>query len=75
MSNSTMFPPLPPNAMGGASWGDWCSIELYPSLWEVDHITPLNEGGSNVWPDNFQLLCPNCHSVKTKRERRDNDLS
>ena len=71
----TSFPTLPPNAFGGASWANWCTVESYPSLFKIDHITPLNEGGTNVWPDNFQLLCPACHTVKTKLERsHDNDI-
>lgn len=31
---------------------------------EVDHIVPLDEGGSNDW-GNLQGLCEPCHKAKT----------
>jgi 5-methylcytosine-specific restriction protein A len=31
---------------------------------EVDHIVPLNDGGTNE-PGNLQTLCKRCHSRKT----------
>ena len=34
--------------------------------WEIDHIIEVTHGGTNDIL-NLQLLCPNCHSVKTKR--------
>lgn len=40
-----------------------CSSNL-----EVDHRTPLSEGGSNVL-DNLWLLCIDCHKRKTIAER------
>jgi len=33
---------------------------------EVDHIMPLEAGGTNDW-DNLQALCKRCHSQKTNR--------
>lgn len=36
---------------------------------EVDHITPLEQGGSNELA-NLQGLCYECHSAKTKQEQR-----
>jgi 5-methylcytosine-specific restriction endonuclease McrA len=36
------------------------------SGYERDHIIEVCQGGSNDI-DNIQLLCPSCHSVKTKR--------
>ena len=36
------------------------------SGYEIDHIIEVTHGGSNDL-DNLQLLCPCCHSVKTKR--------
>ena len=36
---------------------------------EVDHIKPLAEGGSDT-TKNCQLLCLDCHSVKTQAEAR-----
>ncbi len=34
----------------------------------VDHIVPLHLGGSDA-DSNQELLCPECHEVKTQRER------
>lgn len=34
--------------------------------YEVDHIVPLSEGGSNE-PSNLQALCLMCHRVKSNR--------
>lgn len=36
---------------------------------EVDHITPLNEGGAPYDPANLQPLCTACHVRKTRQER------
>ena len=33
---------------------------------EIDHIIEVTQGGTNDL-DNLQVLCPCCHSVKTKR--------
>jgi 5-methylcytosine-specific restriction endonuclease McrA len=33
---------------------------------EIDHITEVSLGGNNEL-SNLQVLCPSCHSVKTKR--------
>lgn len=35
---------------------------------EVDHITPIAEGGSATDPENLQSLCKTHHSQKTRRE-------
>jgi 5-methylcytosine-specific restriction protein A len=35
---------------------------------EVDHIKPLEHGGTNE-DDNLQLLCSECHKVKTATDR------
>lgn len=42
---------------------------LFPEPWrlELDHIQPLHLGGDDH-PDNLQLLCPDCHKLKTARE-------
>jgi len=37
------------------------------SLWEVDHIVPLVDGGSHDL-DNLQTLCSPCHRAKTAAE-------
>jgi hypothetical protein len=36
------------------------------SGYQIDHIVEVKHGGSNEI-SNLQLLCPCCHSVKTKR--------
>jgi 5-methylcytosine-specific restriction endonuclease McrA len=35
--------------------------------WEVDHITPRCEGGTDAW-DNLQPLCCACHDAKTRTD-------
>jgi len=37
------------------------------SLWELDHIVPLIDGGGHE-PSNLQTLCTPCHKQKTARE-------
>ncbi|MCY4508425.1 MAG: HNH endonuclease signature motif containing protein, partial [Acidobacteria bacterium] len=36
---------------------------------EVDHITPISEGGAPFDLANLQSLCRDCHIDKTRRER------
>jgi 5-methylcytosine-specific restriction endonuclease McrA len=38
---------------------------------EVDHIVPLDLGGSEYDPANLQAICPRCHIEKTRREWRE----
>jgi 5-methylcytosine-specific restriction endonuclease McrA len=40
------------------------------SLWELDHIVPLIEGGNHD-PSNLQTLCVPCHRKKSGGESRD----
>lgn len=40
-----------------------CCGELLSGFFEIDHIKPLSKGGSN-YPDNIQLLRPNCNKTK-----------
>lgn len=40
------------------------------SLWELDHIVPLVDGGSHD-PSNLQTLCTPCHKKKTAQEARE----
>lgn len=35
---------------------------------QVDHIMPIEEGGSPKSMDNLQPLCDSCHSKKTRKE-------
>ena len=37
---------------------------------EVDHITPLADGGAELDPANLQSLCQSCHAAKTAAEAR-----
>ena len=43
-----------------------------PRATEVDHITPISEGGVRLDPRNCQALCRGCHAKKT-REDQQND--
>lgn len=52
------------------NWG-WncacCSIySEHPSLFETDHIIPRHKGGKDK--GNLQILCPNCHKIKTLQD-------
>jgi 5-methylcytosine-specific restriction endonuclease McrA len=49
--------------MGSVCEGDI----MLPQTWEVDHVRPLHLGGSNDLY-NLQVLCPNCHALKTLTE-------
>jgi len=40
------------------------------SLWELDHVIPLIDGGSHE-PTNLQTLCAPCHRQKTAQETRE----
>ena len=54
------------------------AVVAYPHGFELDHIVPLELGGSDE-PDNWQLLCvwwegggkQGCHNDKTVREHRE----
>jgi 5-methylcytosine-specific restriction endonuclease McrA len=37
---------------------------------EVDHITPLENGGAPFTFENTQPLCKHCHGKKTREEQR-----
>lgn len=47
-----------------------CSVCKEKGANEVDHITPLWNGGSNLLT-NLQLLCWLCHSIKTELELKE----
>lgn len=40
-----------------------------PTFFDVDHILRRADGGSND-PTNLQVLCPNCHRIKSLQENR-----
>lgn len=46
-----------------------CALCKTAEATEVDHITPLEQGGSND-ESNLQALCHDCHAAKTKQEQR-----
>ena len=48
---------------------DECGENLDDSF-EVDHIQPLFAGGHPTKMSNLHCLCPSCHSIKTKLERK-----
>lgn len=41
-----------------------------PDAAEIDHITPIADGGPPLDRNNLQLLCGPCHRAKTGREAR-----
>ena len=45
-----------------------CKKAIELSGMEIDHIKPLASGGDNSY-DNLQVLCKQCHFVKTKEEK------
>lgn len=46
-----------------------CSRVTYGQAAHVDHITPLEEGGTDC-DENLQTLCSACHGAKTRAEQR-----
>ena len=55
-----------------AASGGWrCAIcsNLLNAAFEIDHITALENGGSDDIASNAQALCSNCHSIKSQKER------
>lgn len=44
-----------------------CGADGNETRLELDHITPVSEGGDDHL-DNTQLLCPRCHKPKTQAE-------
>ncbi|MCJ7795853.1 MAG: HNH endonuclease, partial [Thermoleophilia bacterium] len=45
-----------------------CGVTLSAG-WQCDHIIPLKDGGTNAL-DNLRVLCPRCHTRKTKHDRQ-----
>ena len=43
-------------------------LKKVPNGYEVDHIRPLSEGGSDT-PDNMQLITKSYHKMKTAKEK------
>ncbi len=54
-------------------------IKLYNGSWKcvvcnsgrqvkLDHTVPVKLGGGGCWLNNYQLLCHNCHVIKTNQD-------
>lgn len=40
-----------------------------PVSWiKIDHIIPVKHGGGGWWLSNYQLVCHDCHVIKTKED-------
>jgi len=50
-----------------------CGLRLVRALQQVDHVVPLHQFGSNHH-SNLQLLCANCHALKSDAERTRNNI-
>lgn len=50
-----------------AGWKCGICTKLLPACFQVDHIVPLADGGTDT-EDNLQSLCPDCHADKTQKE-------
>ncbi|NDC63474.1 MAG: HNH endonuclease [Planctomycetia bacterium] len=46
-----------------------CEEVIYGPKAHVDHIRPLEEGGTDD-PANLQILCESCHGRKSREEQR-----
>ena len=46
-----------------------CRRVVYGQAAHVDHVTPLEEGGTDE-DANLQTLCHSCHGTKTRAEQR-----
>jgi len=57
---------------GRGMWAKLCEKKFVRrrSLWELDHIIPLIDGGGHEL-SNLQTLCVPCHREKTARESRE----
>jgi hypothetical protein len=43
---------------------------LYKTLWEADHVKPVNEGGGRCGLEGFQTLCIWCHREKNTKSAK-----
>ena len=49
----------------------WACVKCFhKGRLEVDHITPLEDGGAVYDETNLQSLCKNCHFEKSQEERK-----
>ena len=54
---------------GGRCEAPDCRRKIGTEAWDIDHIVPVANGGSND-DDNLQLLCASCHKRKTAKDVR-----
>ena len=47
-----------------------CQLCCFAASTEVDHIVPLRVGGARLELSNLQAVCHQCHTWKTKGDRR-----
>ena len=50
------------------NWKCASCAHLLPASFELDHVTPLWDGGADCYETNAQALCPSCHAKKTQIE-------
>ena len=49
----------------------WPSSRVHGgSLWDMDHIKPLIEGGGECGMENLRTLCWKCHKAETAELRK-----
>lgn len=53
---------------GSFANGNYYQIVYITSCLELEHTTPLSEGGSND-DNNLKLVCHACHKLKTSKEK------
>lgn len=51
----------------GKEWVRRTRVSLKHSLWQMDHVKPVVEGGGSCGLDNLQSLCLRCHKVATAK--------
>ena len=56
------------NGLSGSCGCASCGREIKQGEWHVDHIVPLMKNGIHH-PSNLQIICEDCHKVKTRGER------
>lgn len=47
-----------------------CDMEKDLRVFQLDHIVPISQGGANT-RDNLQVVCGDCHCIKTHENRCD----
>lgn len=61
------------SALRRADFVEWCEQNQIPPhlrtgkrrLWEMDHVTPVVEGGADCGLENLRTLCWSCHRAET----------